>query len=484
MAGPFSDPAALTYAGHLLTGVGQPAGFAPSLGRALLAGGETTAAMQRRAALDAEQRAQEQQMQMQLLKYQSATAEAAAKMRAEAEKKRQSEELRPYLESDALQELYDVDPKRALDMTPQFADPGSRFRNVGSNQVVDLLAAGGPGKAYEVEQTIDPAEAERIRLAEERLQFDRDKEAYDQQSGGPETTSAMRLRAVKRADAMRLYGISEGDANAVVDGFAQIITDPVSGKSTLVNKATQETRPIDRKVPPVERIPVPEDEPQRVSVEDIAGESGIGAVAVDAWDRIVGQLPVVGKDLISTERARAQTATANLKQQAISAFSLSSRPPVVEQERILDMIGNAVALESPPRKLAVLQETGRMAVDLHNQYAGMIEGGGLTADQQNEMQLKMIELKRFASSLGALPNQQAKQQEAVAPKADDKPVAVAPQQAATQQPPKDPLGTAPTPELQKRTTAQKADWPSILETARKYNMTPEQVLERLEGGGG
>lgn len=148
------NPTGLDFAGQLLSGYGQQAGFAPALGRALQAGSNASYNAQQRAAAEQEQRLRMAKLERGLLEYQAKAMEAAAARAEKLREKKDRAELREQVPA-GLQELYDVDPERALSMVPAFADPSKRYVTVG-NQVIDRLAPGAPAMAYEVPEEQKP----------------------------------------------------------------------------------------------------------------------------------------------------------------------------------------------------------------------------------------------------------------------------------------------------------------------------------------
>lgn len=134
-----------------------------------------------------------------------------------------------------------------------------------------------------------------------------------------------------------LFGMTEEeatrryDARPMMDDKGNLITyDPISGTGELVS--------VDRGAPP-ELI----NAPKGTAIEDLAFDPGEGtgfaASFIGLWNSTFAQLPFLplGKDT-----AEAAQMLRILERDAISALASSGRPPVVEQERIIAIMPQAM----------------------------------------------------------------------------------------------------------------------------------------------
>lgn len=161
--------------------------------------------------------------------------------------------------------------------------------------------------------------------------------------------------------AMTDYGITRKQAQDIVDGRIKVKTDPVTGQNHLVNVATGTSTVITPAVaPPVTPDPavapaVPEipAAPAETAFDMLGEGVGFGAVFKEGLSVTAGQ---VTEEAAFTETTKARTKIKGLREKLIRALSLSGRPPVVEQERLAEMLPSTGIFESKAHATAQLRE--------------------------------------------------------------------------------------------------------------------------------
>lgn len=161
--------------------------------------------------------------------------------------------------------------------------------------------------------------------------------------GGPKDESAADQRDRKIGDYMRLFSMSEEDATRAVDSSVMlddrgnvISFDPISQQGALVD--------ID-----VGQAPESLNTPRPASVEDLAFDpakgTGFARSFIGLWNSTAGQLPFVP---VGEETEQAAQNLRVLERDAINALASSGRPPLVEQERIMSIVPDAMAWTQNP----------------------------------------------------------------------------------------------------------------------------------------
>lgn len=145
-------------------------------------------------------------------------------------------------------------------------------------------------------------------------------------TGGPEADAVSRRRAERIREAQRVYGMSEQDAAALVDGDIVVQSDPVTGERYLVNKATgQERRPEGPAAAPADPVQ------SGRTLWDLA-EGSTGAVA-SVQSAIAGPASQLGmpyaENVVDARRVFAAE-----KRNLIRALSNNRRFPVAEMQSI------------------------------------------------------------------------------------------------------------------------------------------------------
>ncbi len=226
------------------------------------------------------------------------------------------------------------------------------------------------------------------------------------------------IRAQKIADNMRLYGLSERDATAVADGLMKVQTDPLSGQPSLVNVATGVSRPITETVPDMPAIVAPDAEPLAAPTEDVLAPANVPDETVfDILGSGVG-LQAVTREAISTtlgqvfeaatfeETTKARTKIRALSEKLIFALSQSSKPPVVEQLRLMELLPDTGIFESESHARAALTE-------LHSGLSRQLIDDLAVANDSNmskkarvEAQMRGNAIKNMLRELGNPPSQE------------------------------------------------------------------------------
>lgn len=224
-------------------------------------------------------------------------------------------------------------------------------------------------------------------------------------------------------------------------------TDPVRGGTATYNLATGEGSPIQTPNPELDRLG-PSGQP--ISIDQMAGEIGAIPFTEDVIAKTLGQ---AAPRLVDEARTKAATQLDFLKQKAITALSTSSRPPVIEQQRIESLFPSKGIFDSQERARQQLSHLRDIAVTTHDDYVGLIESGQLPFKQENELRGKVAELRQVAQML---PNQDAASQ----PQEQQASV-VAPEIATASQS----LGVSPD---------------KVMEAAKEAGVSPEQIIQKLQ----
>lgn len=127
------------------------------------------------------------------------------------------------------------------------------------------------------------------------------------------------------------------DSRTMLDDKGNLITfDPTTGQGTLLEVETGTERPV---LQP----------PEGVAIEDLAfdpGEgTGFGASFLGLWNSTLGQLPLV--PIFEGPEMAAQNLRV-VERDAVRALASSSRPPVIEQARIMSLIPGAMEWTQNP----------------------------------------------------------------------------------------------------------------------------------------
>jgi len=146
-------------------------------------------------------------------------------------------------------------------------------------------------------------------------------------------------REAEITDFMNTYGMSRADAISALS--ERTVVDPTSGNLMVYNPASGQGRVAEMNVPDTtEDFRQPEN---RSEFEDLAFDPGKGtgfaSSFIGAWNSTVGQLPFIP---ISTSRSEAAQNLRILERDAINALATSSRPAVVEQQRIIQALPQAM----------------------------------------------------------------------------------------------------------------------------------------------
>lgn len=154
----------------------------------------------------------------------------------------------------------------------------------------------------------------------------------------PEGAPNERERELRIKEYMDNFDLTRQEAISRLD--AQYMTDPVTGNLIAVDRATGGAS-----IPPVATgdRPAPIPAPPPVDLSELSFDpgkgTGAGASFLGLWNSTLGQLPFI-PTIMGPETAAQQLTI--LERDAIKALASSSRPPVVEQERILQAIPKAM----------------------------------------------------------------------------------------------------------------------------------------------
>ena len=176
----------------------------------------------------------------------------------------------------------------------------------------------------------------------------------------------MSEREQKIADIMQTHGVDRQTASNIANNVESVVTDPVLGRTSIVNRITGEQRQLRAATP--RGMEVADATPQ---MPPRAG-TGMGAGgdpaarqrpwAFDDVDRATGPLSFLSglwnstvanfapSALTDEGTAVAQQNLRTLSQGLIAALAISSRPPIIEQQRIEKMIPSAGAFFENPRE--------------------------------------------------------------------------------------------------------------------------------------
>jgi hypothetical protein len=155
---------------------------------------------------------------------------------------------------------------------------------------------------------------------------------------------SLRERENRIQEYMDNFGLSRAEAISRLD--AQYMTDPVTGNLIAINRTTG-----DATIPSVATgdRPTAISAPPSVTPDQLAFDpgkgTGLGASFLGLWNSTVGQAPFV-PTFMGAETAAQQLSI--IERDAIRALASSSRPPVVEQERILQALPKAMDWSENP----------------------------------------------------------------------------------------------------------------------------------------
>jgi hypothetical protein len=153
----------------------------------------------------------------------------------------------------------------------------------------------------------------------------------------PKTEGSVREREARIQEYINL-GMSRPQAIERLD--AQYMTDPVTGNLIAINRATgQATIPEVRTAAPPARIPAPPSVTEEQLAFDPGKGTGLAASFLGLWNSTVGQAPFA-PTFMGAETAAQQLTF--LGRDAIKSMATSDRPPVIEQERILQALPQAM----------------------------------------------------------------------------------------------------------------------------------------------
>lgn len=211
----------------------------------------------------------------------------------------------------------------------------------------------------------------------------------------PSNNDGMAQRERKIRDLMEQRGLSVADATAVVDGHQMFQVDP-NGNPILFDKVTNTARILEPNYP----TPQPTSPPPKVNADDLAIDAGAGvgvkATAQGLWNQTLGQAPFLP---VFQEAESAAQGLRFFERDMIKALASSSRPPVVEQERILAAIPNAMDWRENPR---VAQQKLAEAVDLLGvQYAADLQDSNdpsMGREVRRQAQVRAREINRIIST--------------------------------------------------------------------------------------
>jgi hypothetical protein len=205
--------------------------------------------------------------------------------------------------------------------------PGQQ-RFSGSELVAQVPAAAGTGFSLSPGQTRFDASGNPVANLPDR----------------PESAPNMREREARIQEYMGNFGVDRPTAISRLD--AQYMTDPVTGNLIAVDRTTGgATIPrVDTGAAPAQ-IPAP----PPISIDQLSFDpgtgTGLGASLLGVWNSTAGQLPFL-PTFMGPETAAQQLTI--LERDAIKALASSSRPPVVEQNRILAAVPKAMEFGENP----------------------------------------------------------------------------------------------------------------------------------------
>jgi hypothetical protein len=156
----------------------------------------------------------------------------------------------------------------------------------------------------------------------------------------------------KIAEMMSSLGVDRRTAAGIATGAVKVVTDPVNNRPFLVDLASGSTRALampqtaQAEPQPTAQAPAtPTAQSQMPTAYDaVSGSTGVVPAVRRAVSATIGQ---AAPSLSAPDIAEKDTVLGAVRQGLIEALSISGRPPVVEQERILKMIPSGGALENP-----------------------------------------------------------------------------------------------------------------------------------------
>ena len=151
----------------------------------------------------------------------------------------------------------------------------------------------------------------------------------------------------QRIDLLVSQGMTENEA--VQEALSTSLTDPVTGNVMTRNPVTGETTVSPMTFPEPRRLGEVPQEGFGLTLEDLRFDPGKGTGfatgVITTYNATLGQLPFLPVNL---GREEAVTSLASIQSDIIRAYASSSRPPVVEQERLLAMVPTPNDLMFPP----------------------------------------------------------------------------------------------------------------------------------------
>jgi hypothetical protein len=291
----------------------------------------------------------------------------------------------------------------------------------------------------------------------------RRREEFEYEKGdGSDATTANKTREHEIRDIMETYKVDRKSAVAARDNLTENLMAP-SGRAMSVNTVTGQVDPIAVTRDPVERLPVGDQ--KTPNIDELAAEAGVASAVEDFIERWPGQL---WDGLVSGDKARASTGAQLLKQNLISAFTVSSRPPVIEQERIEAAAPGDIA-ESPARAKEVYGALREEATRWHNEFVDIINSGTQTVEAENEMLSKLPRIQQIIERLRPPEDVKNSWQR----QGSDQAAQAQPAQAAT------PAAPVSVEALQGQAKAMGLPWGDVQETAQKHGMSEQEVLDLL-----
>jgi len=144
---------------------------------------------------------------------------------------------------------------------------------------------------------------------------------------------------------MREYDIPRVDAAAIIDGVANIVTDPLSGKASIVNRATGKSREVTFSNPELKANVISQaTKPVEGATEDeialweipSSQTTGIFPALIEALQKVTGQFGINVQDPVVAQQRQLLF---NSQQRFIRALSLNTRYPTTEQNRLRQEMG-------------------------------------------------------------------------------------------------------------------------------------------------
>lgn len=225
---------------------------------------------------------------------------------------------------------------------------------------------------------------------------------YDRRSGRTMTRQEAGLPPLnERGDTQRQreisdlvgQGVDRDRAIDLVDGREKVIQHPVSGQTMSYNKRTGETRPLDFPNTGPEQLPERGDD-QGMLDEPL--EVGFVPWLAEIGSKTGGQFTDA---LNNSELEQARTNLRMLREEFISALAKSGRPPVVEQQRILESFPSLGPMESPERAKASLQAVSDSLVKIRNDDLQFAQDSSAPADARGEARERARAIDRMLRRL-------------------------------------------------------------------------------------